>query len=808
MTKNVELLAPAGSIESLYAAVNNGCDAVYLGAKQFSARQNANNFSDEELKIAVDYCHLRAVKFIVTINTIYKEKEIKDILQLSTQLYEMGVDGVIIQDIGIASLLKEYLPQLKLHASTQMTAHSLADVKYLAQNGFKRVVLSRELSIKEIKNIVGNTDIEIECFVHGALCVCYSGQCLMSSMLGGRSGNRGRCAQPCRLKYSLVKNENPEKILNAYLLSPKDMSTIEILPQLIEAGINSFKIEGRMKKPEYVAGIVSVYRKYIDLYLKNPNEYKVEIEDIKILKQLFSRGNFTEGYFNEYSGKNMMSIEKPKNWGVYLGKVESITDTGRCTIKTVESLVAGDGIEIWTNAEPHPGSNISKASQRGESIAVYIKDNAIKKGDLVYKTNDKALMDNLKKTFEKNTRQMNIYGEFKAKIGNKMVFKLWNDSGIIVDNIGAVVEAAQNQPMTEDKIKNQLIKTGNTPFKFADLKLDIDENVYLPISQLNEFRRDTIQKMEDTILKQYHKLVNKKFELTKNTNIKRAVGDKKLTVLVQNYEQLKALFKSNSITRIYFEIKSDIMDNIDTVIDFCQDEGIELFAALPRIQRDELKSRKYMDILKEKQIYGYLIRTWGQLQDLNNTDKNIALDYTFNIFNSYSIDYWNNMSLDTLTLSPELNYKELNTIGTENSETIVYGFIPLMVTTQCPVGNYIGDKTSNKFCKYKNSLDRYFLKDRLGMEFPIITDCDECIAYILNSQAILLLESMDELIKLPTGSMRLQFTFESPEDVQKIVYSYEKRIENYKFNDEIISGLMAEFKQKGYTKGHYFRGVE
>lgn len=808
MIKNVELLAPAGSMESLYAAVNNGCDAIYLGGKQFSARQNADNFSEEELKVAVDYCHLRAVKFIVTINTVYKEKEIKDILQFATQLYEMGVDGVIIQDMGIASLLEKHLPQLKLHASTQMTAHSLADVKYLEKRGFKRIVLSRELSIEEIKNIIKNTDIEIECFIHGSLCVCYSGQCLMSSMLGGRSGNRGRCAQPCRLKYSLIKDGEPQKKLNGYLLSPKDMSTIKILPQLIEAGITSFKIEGRMKKPEYVAGVVSVYRKYIDLYLKNPSEYKVETEDIKILEQIFSRGNFTEGYFNEYSGRDMMSIEKPKNWGVYLGKVESITDTGRCTIKTVEPLVAGDGIEIWTSTEPHPGSNISKVSQRGESIAVYIKDSSIKKGDLVYKTHDKALMDSLKKTFEKNTKQMNIYGEFKATIGNEMVLKLWNDSGVTTDNTGAIVEVAQNQPMTEDKIKNQLIKTGNTPFKFTDLKLDIDDNIYIPISQINEFRRETMEKMEDNILKQYHKISNKNFELTKNINIKSSTENKRLTVLVRNYEQLKALFQSNSITRIYFELKNDIIDNLDSIIDFCKYEGIELFAALPRIQRDEAKLKKYMDILKEKQIDGYLIRTWGQLYQLNDTDKNIALDYTFNIFNSYSIDYWNNMDIDTLTLSPELNYKELNTIGTENSESIVYGFIPLMVTTQCSIGNYIGDKMSDKFCKYKNSSERYFLKDRLGMEFPIMTDCDDCIAYILNSQPILLLESMEELTKLPTGSMRLQFTFETQEEVQKIVYGYEKRIENYKFEDEIIHELMTEFKQKGYTKGHYFRGIE
>ncbi len=801
--KKPELLAPAGSMESLYAAIENGCDAVYLGGKQFNARQNANNFTNEELKSVVSYCHLRNVKTLITINTIYKEKELSELLDFVNFLYEIGIDAVIVQDIGAASIIKSNFPDLKLHASTQMTAHSLEDVKYLESIGFSRVILSRELSLGEINTIIKNTNIEIECFIHGALCVCYSGQCLLSSMLGGRSGNRGTCAQPCRLKYSLGNDEELEK---GYLLSPKDISTIKILPELIQAGVTSFKIEGRMKRPEYVAGVVSIYRKYIDLYFEN-SEYKVELKDIKILEQLFNRGGFTEGYFFKNSGKDMMSIKSPKNFGVYLGKVEKITDTGRCTIKTIEPLVPGDGIEIWTNEEPHPGTSISKSSERGESIAVYIKNSKIKKGDLVYKTNDKALMDRLNKTFEKPTRQMNIYGEFKAKIGNKMYLKVWNDNGIVIENVGASVETAQNQSMNEDSILKQLGKTGNTPFKFIDLKLDVDNDIYIPISKLNEFRRETLEKMEKEILQQYQRI--KKVKLNKKVDYPHSKGDKKLTVLVQNYEQLKALFDSNSITRIYFELNNDIISNIDSVIDFCKDEGIELFASLPRIEREETKSKieKHLKTLDAKDIDGYLVRTWGQLHQLKNSNKNIAIDYTFNIFNSATIDYFNSINVDTITLSLELNYTEINSIGTYNSETIGYGYIPLMVTQQCPIGNYLGDKPSGKFCSYKNSNNKYFLKDRLGMKFNIVTDCDECMSYILNSQPIFLLESIDELIKLPTGSMRLQFTNESFEMVKKIVYSYEEKLKNYKVKDTLIDELIAEFKNLGYTKGHYFRGV-
>lgn len=801
MIKKPELLAPAGSIESVYAAVNNGCDAVYLGGKQFSARQNAKNLSNNELKEVIDYCHLRGVKVFITINTVYKQKEIQEVLNFINTIYQMGADSVIVQDIGIFKLLKNF-DKLKFHASTQMTAHSLDDVKYLKAIGFNRVVLSRELSLEEIKNISQNVDIQIECFIHGALCVCYSGQCLMSSMLGGRSGNRGRCAQPCRLNYTICDTNS--QIESGYLLSPKDISTIQILPQIIDAGVSSLKIEGRMKKSEYVAGVVSIYRKYIDLYFENKNNYKVEAEDIKILNQLFNRGGFTEGYFNQYSNKNMMSIKSPKNFGIYLGKVESVFNN-KCNIKIVEDLNPGDGIEIWTK-EPHTGTNISKEAKKGQIITVFIKDNNIQKGDLVYKTNDKLLMDKLKKSFEKNTKQMNIYAEFKAKLNQNIYLKLWNEAGAFVENIGNIVQKAQNQPISVEKIKQQIEKTGNTPFKIIDLKLDLDENIYIPISELNEFRRNTIYKFEEELLSNYNR-VSKQIQLSKK-EFKESRNDKKLSVLIQNYNQLNIIFKSDIVTRIYFELKQEFINHIDEITELSKDYGIEIFVALPRIQRDSIstKIKEYIDLIEKTEVDGYLVRTYSQLYELQNTKKFIALDTNFNIFNLETVDFWNSKNVD-ITLSSELNYDEINNIGTQNSETIIYGYLPLMVTAQCPVGNYIGDKGKDRFCKYKNN-NEYHLKDRLGIDFNILTNCDYCTSYILNSQPIFLLESMDELNKLPVGSFRLQFTNESSKDIERILYSYSQKIINYKFEDSIINELIAEFKQKGFTKGHYFRGVE
>ena len=303
-----ELLSPAGSMESLKAAVNGGCDAVYLGGKQFSARQYAGNFDLKELEDACDYCHLRGVKVYVTVNTVYKDEELAGFLTYIRSLYEMGVDALIMQDTGAERLVKAHFPDFPLHASTQMTCNSLADVKYWEGRGFDKIVLSRELSLEEIRHITENTEAEIETFVHGALCVCYSGQCIMSSMLGGRSGNRGRCAQPCRLPYTLYKGY--DSMAEGYLLSPKDVMTVEILPQLIEAGIASLKIEGRMKSPEYVAGVTRIYRKYIDLFLSG-QETQVSEGDYRAVLALGNRCGFTDGYYHRHNGSDMVTFTKP-----------------------------------------------------------------------------------------------------------------------------------------------------------------------------------------------------------------------------------------------------------------------------------------------------------------------------------------------------------------------------------------------------------------------------------------------------------------------------------------------------------------
>ncbi|WP_058485048.1 U32 family peptidase [Defluviitalea phaphyphila] len=793
MDKKIELLAPAGIKESVIAAINNGCDAVYLGGKSFGARQYAGNFSIEEIKEMVDYCHLRDVRVYITVNTLYKQKELKVLFNFLNEIYKIGVDAFIVQDIGTAIQIKKLFPNIELHASTQMTIHDLYGVKFLETLGFKRVVLSREMSLEEIAYISKNTNLDIEVFVHGALCFSYSGQCLMSSIIGGRSGNRGRCAQPCRLPYKLF--ENKKEVGEGYLLSPKDIQTLDYIPQLIEAGVTSFKIEGRMKRPEYVAGVVSTYRKYIDKYLENPKYYSVENKDIKNLAQVFNRGGFSKGYLYQHSGKDMMSIESPKHKGIYLGKVIKYNKkTKKCIIDTKEPLEAGDGIEIWRRDKENIGTNISKASKAGEKITVYIKD-TVKTGDLVYKTKDKVLLDKLKSSYKKDIRKKSIFAHIELKKHTPIKLQLWDNEGTFIEVEGSNAEKADNQALSEERIKLQISKMGNTPFRLYTLTIDMDKDVYVHIKELNSLRRCGVEKFQKAIIEKSRRnsiSLNYSFS-KKNDFIKK---EKYFTVLIRDIDKVQYAFHPK-VKRIYLDVNKYKISDIEEIAEICHKNNTEFYIALPRIDVN-YKAPKIWYNLESTNIDGYLIRTYGQVFKLKNTMKRKILDYTFNIFNQLTVEFWLGHGVDGVTLSPELNYEELKGFTSNQLESIVYGHIPLMTTQQCIIGNIVGEKSKKRFCNKNNNKNLYHLVDRKGEIFPIVEDCTSCIATIYNGKPIFLGKDMDSILSLPMDFLRLDFIFEEGEDIKKIIeiYSDYKNINFSKFNN------MA------YTKGHYFRGVE
>ncbi|WMI80243.1 DUF3656 domain-containing U32 family peptidase [Anaerotignum sp. MB30-C6] len=802
-----ELLAPAGSMESLKAAVNNGCDAVYLGGKLFSARQYAGNFSLEELEEACDYCHLRGVKVYVTVNTLYKDEELKDFISFIGKLYKMGVDALILQDSGAAKMVRETYPDFPLHASTQMTANSLEDVRYWESLGFSKIVLSRELSLDEIQEITSESQAEIETFVHGALCVSYSGQCIMSSVLGGRSGNRGRCAQTCRLPYTLYKGQN--KLQEGYLLSPKDIQTVSILPQLIEAGIASLKIEGRMKNPEYVAGVTGIYRKYIDLYFENPEHYEVSLEDMKTLTQLFNRGGFTEGYYTSAGGQDMMSVERPKTWGLKIGFVDSyLPKYNRVTIRTREPLVPGDGIEVWTSNGPHVGTSISKASKAGEVISLTLEGD-IQKNDVVYRTYGKSLNDSLRKTWEKDTRKKSIWGLLKAKKGQPLVLQLWDMSGNNVYVTGDVVEEAENQPTPLEKIKQQAEKMGATSFLLESLELDVDSDIFVSIGALNQLRRSAVESLEEAILKK-----SKRPEIEasnkEETGKKPYILHKKLHALVSDFMQLDAIVGTKNLKVIYFEASAEMEKNLDSALELCRRFGVSLYAALPKVSRQWRKDieEAMIERLKESGVDGFLVRSAGQFGMVKNSGKKITVDYTLNVINEEGVAFWKQQGADTVCLSVEANLQEINTMGDQDCEMVVYGYLPLMKTQQCPIGNYVGGKQGHFYCSERNNTELYFLRDRKGMKFPLMTDCESCVCTILNSKPLFTLKFYDEILESVTGSVRLDFTKEGAGRAARITKAYAEMTQDPKKISTETRNLLEEMRDKGNTKGHFFRGVE
>jgi len=502
-----ELLVPAGDMDSAKAAINGGADAIYLGGKNFSARSFAQNFTDEEIKSLINYAALRGVKIYIAVNTLYNNEEIPKVLEFTYSMYKSGAAAFILQDIGLAYLLKNHLPEIELHASTQMTVHSTGWAKFMKQAGFSRVILSRELSLGELSQINAEAGIETEVFAHGALCVSYSGQCLLSSLVGGRSGNRGKCAQPCRLPYDLLKNGKPVK--SGFLLSPKDMMTLEILDDVISTGVTALKIEGRMKSPEYVYVVTKAYREQLDN--RKPRIDRATLNDVV---QIFNRGgSFSTGYYNNYNGAEMMSIETPKSTGVFCGTVVKYTQ-GKCTIRFAEKMVPGDGIEIWTSKGAHVGTGINRAIDRNDTATITIEGN-IEIGNDVYKSYDKRLNDEVKKAKSMDTKKMMVEGRVEAKIGHpvKLVFLVTTGKVTVEATSKSLVEQAQKAPMSKDEIIKQLSKTGNAPFTIDYTHADIDENIFISKAVLNEVRREAVETLEREIITALKRECAEKFQI-------------------------------------------------------------------------------------------------------------------------------------------------------------------------------------------------------------------------------------------------------------------------------------------------------
>ena len=506
----VELLAPAGTKEAFLAAVENGANAIYLAGKMFGARAYASNFDADELADVIRYAHLKNVQVHVAVNTIVDNNEFRKLRDYLMFLYEAGADAVLVQDLGAARLAKDVVPNLPLHASTQMTVHNLAGVQALEKIGFSRVVLARELSIAEIQYICRHSRAEIECFMHGALCVCYSGQCLMSSMIGGRSGNRGRCAQPCRLPYTLVDAHGHDVLGESagdFLLSPRDLNTIDLIPQLLDAGIDSLKIEGRMKRPEYVATIVHAYRKAIDYHLYGQT-IPVDNNDRDRLAQVFNR-DFTTAYMEKNQGKYMMSDRRPNNRGVLIGRVITYNrDTKMVSLKLSRDLSVGDQVDFWVKVGGRITAEIKLLyNERGKEcptahageIVSFAVDRTVHTHDRAFKIYDAKLMNEARRSYDMDLyTKIPVHGVLYARLGEKLRLQLEDDEGNHTNAEGDyIVVPANNRPLTRETAENQIGRLGTTVFSLSKLSCEIDESVMVPVSELNKVRRSAVSALEE-----------------------------------------------------------------------------------------------------------------------------------------------------------------------------------------------------------------------------------------------------------------------------------------------------------------------
>lgn len=802
--RDVELLAPVGSFEALKAAVQNGANAVYLGGKDFGARASANNFDRDELKEAVKYAHIRGVQVFVTTNTLRKENEIEDFLEYAKFLYDIDVDAIILQDIGMARLIKRELPDFELHASTQMVAHSLEDVKYLESVGFDRVVLAREVTVEEIKYICDNCKADIEVFVHGALCVCYSGQCLMSSMIGNRSGNRGRCAQPCRQRYELIDVYTGE-VVNSngdYLLSPRDLNAIEEIDKVIDAGVHSLKIEGRMKRPEYVATVIDGYRKTIDEYLAT-NKLNVSDETINDLYTIFNR-KFTKGLLLGDVGKDMMNSQLPNNQGLYVGTVVDYNKKAkRLKIKLANTLKKGDGINLGggTIGRIIKNGNIETIGYKGETIELDFVGEA-RKGQIVFKTSDSELMDRVQATFTQDKEFVKniIDAKITIKLGQNPILTLKdrhsNEATIEGDKI---VEEAMKVALSKEKVETQLRKLGNTPYELDLLEIELDDNVSLPISLLNQMRRDCIELLDKERVSIKNRKYKNKIVKYKPVQYNRN-KQQEISVKVKNLEQLESALECG-LDRIYYEDTN----TIDKAMRLAMKYNKKVTYSAPRI----IRNKEYNHLAKANNagVESVQVGNYGSIDYFK--DKKLNIDYYLNAFNSETINYYKEIGADTLCISQELNINEIKeTIKYTdiNIESVVYGYTPLMITEYCPMGVIVRDcKKDKRVAKCKESI--YALRNSKGDEFRVSQDIF-CRSTIYNSNVTCMLDNLYELHEIGINVLRLDFTLEDKETVKEVIEAYQEVLSNdYKLATKATK-LYNKLDEKGTTAGHYYKGVE
>ncbi len=676
----MEILSPAGSRESLEAAVHSGADAVYLGGNRFSARKNAQNFSDEALEQAVDFCHARGVLVYVCCNTLLKENELDDAMDFVHYTWEIGVDALIVQDLGLVARIRRELPDMPIHASTQMTVTNADGVNALADLGISRVVLAREVTAEGLASICKKTETDLEYFVHGALCISYSGQCLMSSLLGGRSGNRGSCAQPCRLPYTLLQDGRPVTEKTA-LLCPKDLCLADTVAELDTLGVCSLKIEGRMKSPDYVSMVTRVYRRAA--------EGKATEDEIRDMLKFFSRGGSCHGYYDGCQYGNMMDPE---------------------------------------------GQN---------KIADSLPDITVEK------------------------KKMPVTLKFVGKIGQPMQLTMTTQEGETVTVTGAVCEEARIRPTEAERVREQLVKLGETPFYAKEVNISLQDATAVSIKEINALRRKGAETLEGLLVNCFKR---QPVAVVRQNNIVRVDRQPVLCAEVMTKEQLQAALDMG-IERIYVP---------EALWEMAQDAKDPVLQLLPL-----LKEGMAQDVTDCESV---CMQNIGQLTIC--LGKNIIAGHRMNVTNSESAELLRHLGVSRCVISPELNIKSIDALRRHTDmelEVIGYGRLPLMLMENCII-------KSHKGCGCEHG--SFSLLDRKNEVFPLYPT--RCGNVIYNSKPIYMADRMEEIKKLHVDAVRMSFTLENYERCCIIISEYQAA----------LAGKICQAPEGDFTRGHFYRGMQ
>ncbi|URN96148.1 MAG: U32 family peptidase [Candidatus Pristimantibacillus lignocellulolyticus] len=828
---DIELLAPAGDWDCMRAAVANGADAVFFGVEKFNARARANNFRSEELPEIMSFLHTYGVKGFLTFNILVFEDELRDAQTLIEMCIDAGVDAVIVQDLGLVKLIRELSPDFPIHGSTQMTITSPEAVEFTKPFDMERVVLGRENNLKQIKTIGDQAKLPMEVFVHGALCVSYSGQCLTSEMWGGRSANRGECAQACRLPYDLiVDGEQKPMGAVAYLLSPKDLAAIEIVPELIEAGVTSFKIEGRLKTPEYVANVVRKYRKAIDKYFDGDSS-KPSKEEVRELQQSFSRG-FTHGFLEGTNNKELVDGTFPKSRGVYLGKVERVMRDA-VTLRLEAPLKRGDGV-VFDAGDPtqkEEGGRVYDVRRQGvkleseapEGILIELvpgrNDVDLRKvhvGDRVWKTNDPALDRALRASFEtdKPYRVFPLHIKVTGAIGEPLR-TWWTDveKGTTVEIASELLlEEAMKRPMDAALLEEQLGRLGGTVYQLDQLEVLLQGNLIIPMRELNRLRREAVEQLAGerpkppVYIKHEVNAMDDAFD-NKNQPTPIVNGrDAKLIALCRTLEQVEAAVATD-IDFIYADF--EFIKQFPAAIEIARKAGKQIALATPRIHMPN-ENGYHANILKLKPD-AVLVRNTGALYyylraKMANPDApfpKLIGDFSLNIANHKAVNLFLESGLDAVTPSYDLNIQQmvdlLERSNTSKMEVVIHQHLPMFHTEHCVYCTFLSEGTNYTNCGRPCETSRASLQDRIGMSHPVRVD-EGCRNTVYNAVEQSGAEYLKNFIELGVEQYRVEFLEEGADKVQEVIQLYRDALDGKITGTQVWRGLKAT-NQLGVTRG-------